>query len=347
MRLKFTLRTFLIGVALLASALGAFAFWRKQIVDRAERHARAMEALKLPLGGVMTASKTQPESRYEHFVRTWIHSRAFETCDRICAAKSFWTPGRLAHLKNVNGLSSIICSFDQLTCEDAQAICDIPALEELQVRFKSSEPGAAALLASKKTLTSLSIHGDAESTFVPALRLHPRLVKLRLHQIPLTAQDAQAIASIPHLEQFTANASLDGEHLPLLLKTKIKLLVVKLEDCDANALSGLRNSEIEQLDLTCRSFGPGALAAAAKTPYLRELSLSGELALGPGEFESLRQCTRLERLQLPSLWLTPEQWKIVTALPKLTWLVARSHESAKGCETAFLDSDPKRRFRSN
>ena len=346
MRPRFSLRTFLITVALFATAFGAFAFWRQNVIDRAQRHLSAMDALELQRG-VMVIKKPHENSSYNNFVRKWIHPRAFEVTERVCASKSFWTPQNLKRLKDLNGLSNITCSFDRLTRRDAEELCAIPQLVSLYIQFKESEEGAADLLASKTTLKQLTLGGKCGPAFFQALNAHPNLTHLRLRESPMTKEDVQAVASIPHLSEFTTFVGIESDSLPILLTTKLKLLVAPVRNLDAGALADLSNSQVEQLYRTSPVFPAGTLASAAKTPKLRELALNGELELAPGEFESLSECKNLERLELRSVWLTKEQWEVVTALPKLTHLMARSAESAEGCATKFLDSNPKRRVNEN
>jgi hypothetical protein len=346
MRPRFSLRTFLITVALFATAFGAFAFWRQSIIDRTQRHLKAMDDLDLQKG-VMVAKKPHPNTAYINFVRKWIHPRAYEVTERVCASKSFWTQPHLQLLKDLNGLSNITCSFDRFTRRDAEELCAIPQLVTLYIQFKESEEGAAELLASKTTLKQLAIGGKCGPAFFQALDAHPNLTYLRLRETPMTKDDVQAVASIPHLSEFTTFVGIESDTLPILLTTKLKLLVTPVRNLDAGALAELSNSQVEQLYLTSPLFPAGTLASAAKTPKLRELALNGELEFAPGEFESLSECKNLERLELRSVWLTKEQWEVVTALPKLTHLIARSAESAQGCATKFLDSNPKRKFNGN
>lgn len=345
MRFRFSLKTFLITVALFATAFGAFAFWRQSIIDRAERHLAAINALQFSSSTPVVARSSSPS--YTQFVRTWIHPRALEVTHRVCQPKSFWTPEHLALLKDLNGLASVTCSFDHLTRSDAESLRAIPQLAELDIQFKESEEGAVELFASKPTLKKLIISGQCGPGIFQALQAHPNLTSLQLRVTPMGKEEIEAIASIPHLSDFTTFVGIESNVLPILLKTKLKLLVAPVRNCHAGALADLSNSQVEQLYLTSPLFPAGTLASAAKTPKLRELALNGELEFAPGEFESLSECKNLERLELRSVWLTKQQWEVVTALPKLTWLKARSAESAESCATKFLDSNPKRKFNGN
>jgi hypothetical protein len=346
MRPRFSLKTFLIAVVLTGAACGGVAAWRQSIVDQADRHASAMQALDLRTANPVIRDQDKYPA-YVNFVRTWIHPRAFEMRDRICAPHDYWTPEHIAALKNLNGLEDVTCFFDRLTVEDAHCLAAIPELRQLSVSFKEFEPGALAAIASIQTLESLSTHDVVDDAFFEALRAHPKLTALSLDESPLSMKHAQILATIPQLEELEIRgAKSDPQALPILANTKITTLTIAMERCAPEALKSLKQSQLKSLFLSCPQFEKGTIKAIAGARHLQRLQLDGSIDIEPGELAALSNCTALNGLQLKSVRLNSEQFGALTSHPTLMTIRAREAEGAKEAIRRFRDSKPGREFES-
>jgi hypothetical protein len=333
MRIQFSLRNLLIAILLLSIPLGVGVSWRNRVVSRTNRHCRARELLSREIDRVQAGrifDVTSPPSLINSLDRL-AHPQANERTDFITAPEAFWTKENTRLLKDLCGLVRVYCAFHELTDEHADSLCDVPELANLYIRWGKKDDDALIKVLRMPTLRHVDVDDDCDESVFVGLRDHPSLEYLAIRSaIPISSANAAKIKSIPHLRSLTLEgAEYDSKILVELCSDTLQFLCADLASCDIASLKPLKNTSLTSLMIACSAFPNETLATLAAIPKLESLSLSGQLQIDDSELEAIASCQNLKSLRLPNAKFSLSQWKALSKLPNLQFVVTADPEDAE------------------
>ncbi|HUY34001.1 MAG TPA: hypothetical protein VMV69_14735 [Pirellulales bacterium] len=305
-RPRWSLRTMLAGVGLAAALCGWFAKAR----HRADLQDPIIAALCHSWGPGVTVERSGPK---------WLDLLGADRFRRRVVAVSSLPLHvadprheqlfrQLSRLPDLRHLSSF--EVDELTPAMAEALCGVPQLRTLDIKFDYLTPGVAVALSEFRQLRSLSIKHRGPTSDNAAEQI--------------SRDCLAAIGKMPYLEELTlSNMVLRRESLACLAELKnLKWLSVNLWNCpEPNSQECLaaiaRLTQLEWLELTDLKVSNESLACLAGLANLKTLILEGLVTDGLPMLSHLPPLARLEALDLSRSMVDDDDLGRLAVLPHL------------------------------
>lgn len=208
MRLRFSLRLFLILFTLVAILLGGGGRFIYRIKERVRRHKAALaklESMKANIG-VATDNILMPTS-FASAVNRWIDKDAYPPASYCMIGMPLYhrlspeqVERELEVVKDVAGITEMILVTKRLTINAVKLLASHVQLRHLKIECESFEPGAGLELAQLKSIESLECREECYDEVMTAAASLPRLKYLAFHMTPLTIAGAQALKQAKSLE---------------------------------------------------------------------------------------------------------------------------------------------------
>lgn len=298
MRLRFSLRYFLIVFTIVAILFGGAAHFVFREKDKVRRHKFAIE--KLQESGIVfeTYSLAEPqiegENAWRRLVRLNIDQDAYPRVGRVAldftprAEMRITLSEAIKHLGDVQCVTELSLEDIRLTKQAVKGLARLPDLVSLDLSLDSIDADAAQALRDLRSLEKLQIGGRVSRI---DYQEHGRISDKAL----------TAIATLPRLKELSllgTGFSEDGLSSIGKIRT-LEILELRQVQVSPIWLEALRNAKrLRWLKLRSGDFQPGGSAALGKLASLTTLEIDGAKNLPEDLFHDIAQLSNLEEFAL-------------------------------------------------
>lgn len=327
MRVRFSLRLFLVVFTIVAVLFGAGARFVGSVKDQVRRQKLARQALA-KMGFVVDSSSPMPQIQkptpYVEFLRKWVEPDAYQPIGEVSC---FERAGRtspdsliaLRHLRDVYGLSWLTVADLKFDAEICRLLSRHPNLT-LSVQTCSVDPTIAAQFRQLTNLRELTIHHSIEDDVARAISQLPRLETLAIDTSRLSERGLKSLSQSGPLKRLElANIMNSPAPVAALVAGKplqeLELFVNAGSDGALYELS--KAQDLRKLVVHCVGSSPENLfEAVSKLKSLRHLRISGS-QLKNTALREIVNCRQLDSCDLGSIRLTSEEFASLQGLSRI------------------------------
>lgn len=373
MKIQFSLRTFLIAVAIIGVVLLPAANFLYQIKSQIYRQRAAVTRLQDAGSMAQRASLARPAKEgvryknekadwYVHFARDYIDSRAYEPHPEVALFANAngnahldvaTCEAQLTHVRDLYQVERLGLQVERVTGAMLEQVAALPDLNSLTLQCKAIDPEALSRLAELDQIEELILETPINDKIVSAVEKMHGLTELSINPSALSAESATKLGNCKQLKLlWVQRGNLAGGELFKAWGKRGTAKMLYLVDCNLDseatkALSYLKT--LEELKLFQKCVASNELSASVSgLVNLKDLTARLPEAVPiADQCKHLANLKKLERLDLREPMMTAAGLEALQPLANLRYFQLHGEFTREELEQFLLNGPKSCRIRQN